>query len=90
MFCARAIIRSSLKKSNLAVGSLFRSAPILMASSLLDHHALSQQLREAQGRFTEMGATGHAERVARDLDSSRWSCESYEPKPCVEGSIHDG
>ena len=39
------------------------------ARRLGDTATQAQQLREAPRKFSEMGATGHAERVARELDS---------------------
>jgi class 3 adenylate cyclase len=39
-----------------------------LARLLGEHAAHQRELREAHRLFTEMGATGHAERVARELD----------------------
>ncbi len=40
-----------------------------LASALGDQASRERELREAHRLFTEMGATGHAERVGRELDS---------------------
>ncbi len=40
-----------------------------LAAALGDQASRERELREAHRLFTEMGATGHAERVGRELDS---------------------